>query len=102
MNGKRSSRNCAAAGCTSACMESAATAISARPSSTKAVQRARRILARQILMAIEYHDPGGPGHRSSARKTCQFEDELARPQPLENRHSGKAIRHNAAAGLEIP
>src|SRR3954465_5492010 len=96
MNGKRSSRNCADAGCTSACMPSVAAATSARPSSTRAVHRVRR-----ILMGLKYHEPAAPGHRSSARKTWRLDGRLARPQAFQNRHGGETVRHKAAARLKI-
>ena len=46
-------------------------------------------------------------HRPSARQKCQLEDRrrlkrgLIGPQPLQNRRGGKAVRNQAAAGLEI-
>src|SRR6476619_7539626 len=50
--------------------------------------------------AIKYHEPGGPGHGHQRPENVNLKMALA-AQALQDRHCGEAIRHKAAARLEI-
>src|SRR3954467_8196374 len=95
MNGNRSS-HCAAAGAVTPMTPIVAAAASARPSSTKAVNLAKR----NLIGPSNTTSREAPATGHQPRKNVSLKMRLA-AQPLENRHRREAIRRQAVARLEI-